>query len=295
MIRGMTGFGRSSREQAGAKVSVEIRTVNHRYCEIQLRLHRSLAALEPSLRRRISSRVGRGRADVAIRWERLDGETGKVTVNRAMVDGILAGAEVLRAEYGLEGALDVATVLGFPDVITTRSQEDEIGEENIRLLEQAVDEALDRVDEMRREEGRVIAADLGPRLERIQSRRQEIAGRAGEIPQQIRRRLEKRLGDLLPRDSRLDPGRLEQEVAVLADRADITEELVRLDGYVTQALSVLTEDGTGNGRRLDFLVQEMYREVNTVGAKAGDGQISRAVVDLKQELERVREQVQNVA
>jgi len=295
MIRGMTGFGRSSREQSGAKVSVEIRTVNHRYCEIQLRLHRSLAALEPSLRRRISSRVGRGRADVVIRWERLDGDPGQVTVNRAMVEGILAGAEVLRAEYGLEGALDVATVLGLPDVITTRSHEDEIGEENVRLLEQAVDEALDRVDEMRREEGRVIAADLGPRLERIQSRRQDIAGRAGEIPQQFRRRLEKRLGDLLPGDSRLDPGRLEQEVAVLADRADITEELVRLDGYVTQALSVLTDDGTGNGRRLDFLVQEMYREVNTVGAKAGDGQISSAVVDLKQELERVREQVQNVA
>jgi guanylate kinase len=270
MIRGMTGFGRSSREQAGSKVSVEIRTVNHRYCEIQLRLHRSLAALEPSLRRRIAARVGRGRADVAIRWERLDGEPFKLAINRPMVEGILAGAESLRAEYGLEGTLDLATVLRFPDVMTTRSEEEEIGQENARLLEEAVDEALDRVDEMRRDEGRVIAADLGPRLEQIQRRRQEMAGRAGEIPQQIRRRLEKRLGDLLPADSRLDPGRLEQEAAVLADRADITEELVRLEGYIEQALAVLTDGGTGNGRRLDFLVQEMLREVNTIGAKAGE-------------------------
>jgi uncharacterized protein (TIGR00255 family) len=295
MIRGMTGFGRSSREEAGSKFSVEVRTVNHRYCELQLRLPRALAALEPALRRQITARVGRGRVDAVVRWERLDGESGTVAVNHTAIKGILAAAEVLRGDYGIEGRLDLATILGMSDVMTIRSREEEIGKETVRALEETMGEALDRLDEMRRTEGEIIAADLAPRLERIQEWRQEMAGRAGEIPQQIRRRLEKRLGDLLPEAAHLDAGRLEQEVAVLADRADITEELVRLEGYVNQAVSVLREGGTGNGRRLDFLVQEMYREVNTVGAKAGDGRISSTVVDLKQELEKVREQVQNIA
>jgi uncharacterized protein (TIGR00255 family) len=295
MIRGMTGFGRSSREHAGLRASVEIRTVNHRYCEVHLRLPRQLAGQESLLRRRVSTCVGRGRADVFIRLERDEGDLCQVQVNRSLVEGLMAGAESLKGAFGVHGEADLQTLLHFPEVITIRPQDEELAGAEIRLVEKALEEALAGADEMRREEGRVIAADLGPRLDRVEEQRREIAARAAKIPEGIRQRLDKRLRDLLPSDVPLDSGRLEQEVAVLAERADITEEIVRLKGYIEQAGRVLKNDGTGNGRRLDFLLQEMYREINTVGSKASDAEIGSAVIEIKQELERIREQVQNIA
>ncbi len=295
MIRGMTGYGRSSREVAGLTIAVEVRTVNHRYSEVQLRMPRALAAEEAALRRHIGERLGRGRADVTIRLDRAGGEPCEVELSRAFVAGLLQAADVLKKEFALPGSLRVETVLGFPDAVTARPVDAGFGDDERAALVAAVDEALHGVDAMRLEEGRVMEADLRGRLATVGRLNEAIRQRAGELPGLARARLAQRLEALLAGDARLDEGRLEQEVAILADRCDVTEELVRLAGYVEQAAAILDDGGESHGRRLDFLLQEMNREINTIGSKAGDAEMGGLVVDVKQELERIREQVQNIA
>jgi uncharacterized protein (TIGR00255 family) len=296
MILGMTGYGRGQREQSGLSVAVEVRTVNHRFADVQLRMPRALASLEPALKRSIGQKIGRGRADVHVRLEYSQGKPSRVEINHSLVAGLVDAAARLRDELGVEGALEVATILRFPEAVSTSSGQDELDEQAHDLVRQVIDEALDAVQAMRRTEGELIVADLAPRLAQVDALRQSIAGRAKLVPEEARLRLEQRLEELTPQSATLAPGRLEAEVALLADRSDITEELVRLGGYIEQTgelLSRSTEDI--NGRRFDFLLQELNREINTIGSKASDTSIGTDVVELKQELERIREQVQNVA
>ena len=295
MILGMTGYGRGQREQSGLSVAVEVRTVNHRFADVQLRMPRTLASLEPELKRSIGQTIGRGRADVFVRLEHAQGKPSQVEINSSLVAGLVEAASRLRDELGVEGALDVPTVLRFPEAVSTRTGQEELDDEARGLVRDVINEAVAAVQDMRRAEGALIVADLAPRLARVDELRQSIAGRAAQVPEEARQRLEQRLEELLPQSSTLAPGRLEAEVALLADRSDITEELVRLAGYIEQTgelLSRSTEDI--NGRRFDFLLQEMNREINTIGSKASDAGIGTDVVELKQELERIREQVQNV-
>jgi len=295
MILGMTGYGRGQREQSGLSVAAEIRTVNHRFADVQLRMPRTLAALEPEFRRSIGQRLGRGRADVFVRLEYPQGRPCRVEINHSLVTGLVEASTRLREDLGVEGALDLATVLRFPDAVSTRTGQDEPDEQAHDLVREAIDEALAAVLVMRAAEGALIVSDLEPRLARVEELRQAIEQRAAVVPDEARRRLEQRLEELIPQGAGLAPGRLEAEVALLADRADITEELVRLGGYVQQTRELLTSSRDDvNGRRFDFLLQELNREVNTIGSKAGDSSIGTDVVELKQELERIREQVQNV-
>jgi uncharacterized protein (TIGR00255 family) len=219
-----------------------------------------------------------------------------VEINTALVSGLKDAAARLRDELGLSGELDVATALRFPEAVTTRSTGIEANDDVRALVRETVDEALTAVHAMRRQEGEMILSDLLPRLDRIGELRGEIEERAARIPSEARRRMEERLSELLSEGMELDPGRLEQEVALLADRTDTTEELVRLAGYVQQTRDLLTAAGEDiNGRRCDFLLQEMNREINTIGSKSGEVRIGTLVVEIKQELERIREQVQNIA
>ncbi|MCZ6599224.1 MAG: YicC family protein [Acidobacteria bacterium] len=296
MILGMTGFGRGQREKEGLSVAVEVRTVNHRFAEIQMRMPRSLAALEPDLRRQVSARIGRGRAEVSVHLEHASGDPCQVQINTALVSGLQDAAVRLRDKLGISGELDVATALRFPDAVTIRSTGVEADDEVRALVSETLDEALAAVHAMRRQEGEMILSDLLPRLDRIVELHGAIEERAAQIPSDARRRMEQRLAELLSEGMELDPGRLEQEVALLADRTDTTEELVRLAGYLQQTRDLLTTAGEDtNGRRCDFLLQEMNREVNTIGSKSGEVRIGTLVVEIKQELERIREQVQNIA
>ena len=295
MILGMTGYGRGQREQSGLSVAAEIRTVNHRFADVQLRMPRTLAALEPELRRSIGQRLGRGRADVSVRLEYTQGRPCRVEINHSLVTGLVEASTRLREDLGVEGVLDLATVLRFPEAVSTRTGQDEPDVQAHGLVREAIDEALVAVQGMRAAEGALIVSDLEPRLARVEELRQAIERRAAVVPDEARRRLEQRLEELIPQGAGLAPGRLEAEVALLADRSDITEELVRLAGYVQQTRELLTSSRDDvNGRRFDFLLQELNREVNTIGSKAGDSSIGTDVVELKQELERIREQVQNV-
>jgi uncharacterized protein (TIGR00255 family) len=295
MILGMTGYGRGQREQSGLSVAAEIRTVNHRFADVQLRMPRTLAALEPELRRSIGQRLGRGRADVFVRLEYPQGRPCRVEINDSLVTGLVEASTRLREDLGVKGALDLATVLRFPEAVSTRTGQDEPDDQAHGLVREAIDVALAAVQAMRAAEGALIVSDLEPRLARVEELRQAIEQRAAVVPDEARRRLEQRLEELIPQGAGLAPGRLEAEVALLADRSDITEELVRLAGYVQQTRELLTNSRDDvNGRRFDFLLQELNREVNTIGSKAGDSSIGTDVVELKQELERIREQVQNV-
>jgi uncharacterized protein (TIGR00255 family) len=296
MILGMTGYGRGQREQSGLSVSVEVRTVNHRFADVQLRMPRTLAPLEPALKRSIGQQIGRGRADVFVHLEYPRGKPYKVEINRSLVSGLQEAATQLRDDLHVQGSLDMATVLRFPEAVSTSTGQLDLDEEAHALVRAAIDEALAAVLAMRQAEGALIVADLVPRLNQIDALRQSIQEQAVQVPVEARRRLEQRLEELMPQGANLAPGRLEAEVALLADRSDITEELVRLAGYVQQTSELLGNSSDDvNGRRFDFLLQEMNREVNTIGSKAGDSRIGADVVELKQELERVREQVQNLA
>ena len=290
----MTGYGRSVTEDNGLRVTVEVRTVNHRYGDVRFRLPRAVGGAEGDLRRRVSSRVRRGRADIAIDVQTLEAASGAAQLNRDAVQALLAAARHLRDDFGLPGELEVATVLRFPDVLGAALPDETPDPRLLPLIEAGLDRALDSVDSMRLEEGRTIATDVRGRLEVLARLRGELAARSLEIPTLARQRLERRITELLPQGTRTDPGRLEQEVALLADRADVTEELVRLGGFIEQAAAVLDGRDGDAGRRLDFLMQEMNRETNTLGAKAADAEMGARVVDLKLEIERIREQVQNV-
>lgn len=295
MILGMTGYGRGQREQSGLSVAVEIRTVNHRFADVQLRMPRALAGMEPALRRSIGRQIGRGRADVFVRLEYAQGRPCRVEINHSLVAGLAEASARLRDDLGVEGVLDLATVLRFPDAVSTRTGQDEPDDQAQNLVSEAIDDALAAVRAMRCAEGALIVSDLEPRLAQVEVLRHSIEQRAALVPGEARRRLEQRLEELTPQGANLAPGRLEAEVALLADRSDITEELVRLAGYIAQAADLLANSREDvNGRRFEFLLQEVNREVNTIGSKAGDSRIGTDVVELKQELERIREQVQNV-
>ena len=293
MIHGMTGFGRSATEEPEVRIAVEVRTVNHRYAEVALRLPRHLLYLENRLRRRVAKRLGRGRADVSIHVDRVGGEPCRLTLNEAVVEGLLEVQEALCSRFGLPGELTPESVLRFPDALESRPATQDLSDAELEALESTLDTALVAVEAMRLEEGQMIAEDLAGRLATVGRLRDEIEERVRKAPEALSRRLQEKLAGLLPEGVPVDPDRLAQEVALLADRADVSEELVRLSGYLRQARKVL--DGDGAGKRLEFMLQEMNRETNTIASKVSDSEVGTRVVDIKLELERMREQVQNIA
>lgn len=294
MIRSMTGYGRARFAVADAAFEVEIRTVNHRYLDARVKLPRPLAAFEGAVKTRIQGRLGRGKVDMSVSMGA--GESGgpRVEIDRGAAEQYLAAAGEL-AKGGVAGALDVSTLLSLPGV--SRFVEPELPEAQLeKALGGAVDEALSRVDEMRAAEGKALDEDLRGRLERVAELGSRLGGRSGVVQEAVREKLRKRTAQLQQETGVIDEGRLHHEIVIAADRLDITEETVRLSSHVDQFRSVLAEAGPGSpvGRRLDFLLQEMGREANTIGSKGNDAPIAHDVVELKTELERIREQVQNV-
>ncbi|MFQ5718755.1 MAG: YicC/YloC family endoribonuclease [Acidobacteriota bacterium] len=294
-LQGMTGFGRSSHEGETLRIGVEIRTVNHRFCEVMIRLPRHLAHLETRLRRRIGDRLMRGRADVSIQIERLDGKTHRLALNNEVVGGLLEIQETLQTRFGLGGELSIDAVVRIPDVVTVASVDDELSATEMAELEATVGRAVDAAVSMRADEGRMIAADLAARLATVASLRDQVEAEAGRGPELLSRRLRERLAEALPDETAVDESRLAHEVALLAEKCDVSEELVRLLGYLDQAREALSTGGAGTGKRLEFMLQEMNRETNTVASKAAGTAIGPRVVEIKTELERMREQVLNLA
>jgi uncharacterized protein (TIGR00255 family) len=290
MIRSMTGFGAGRGSAGGEDVDVEIRSVNHKYCEVKARLPRELSALEHEVAKTVKERLARGGVDVTVRRATAGGGLAP-RVDVALAESYARVYAELQARLGLPGTFTLADILSAEGVL--RLEERAVSPEAItEALRAALAVALDALVGMRAREGQALARDLATRLDTVES----LVGRVGELsPRAIdlyRERLEERIAEL-SRGIALDPARLAQEVALFADRTDVAEEITRLQSHLAQvrALLALPEPA---GRKLDFLVQEMHREVNTIGSKSQSAEIATIVVSLKAEIERMREQVQNV-
>jgi uncharacterized protein (TIGR00255 family) len=294
VIHSMTGFGRASLPVDACAFQVEVRSVNHRYLDVRVRLPRLLAGLEAEVRGRVQRRFGRGKLEVAVLSPE-GASPARLEIDLEAAREYARAAQRLRETDGLEGGLDVASVLGLPGV--ARFVEPEFGEEELgRALAAALDSALDSVEAMRAAEGAALERDLRARIGRVGELVGALEERGGAVQEAVRGRLAKRTEQLARETGLYDEARLHQEVAIAAERMDVTEELVRLRSHLEQFHGIIDSGGPGTpvGRRLDFLLQELGREANTIGAKAADASIAHTVVELKAELERLREQVQNV-
>ncbi|HYX29190.1 MAG TPA: YicC/YloC family endoribonuclease [Pyrinomonadaceae bacterium] len=292
-MKSMTGFGRANVTADALTVAVEIKTVNNRFLDIHLRIGQDLAPLEMDIRKLISSRLSRGRVDLSINLER----TGNTTyeINRNLIGGYIQALREIQREFNLSGDIDINTVMRLPGALgQVRTGFDESTAQNVL---RAIGEALDDLERMRASEGDALAQEMRVRLAKIEAEIPIIEDAAAGIVDSYRQRVQKRVNELLARGDNqmieLDAGRLAQEVAYLADRSDITEELARLRSHVEQFRLAIDTD-TEVGKRLDFLLQELNREANTVLSKSTDLTIKDAGLAIKAEIEKLREQVQNV-
>lgn len=291
MALSMTGFGRGEVTTEVGTIVVEMKTVNHRYLDIAIRAPKEFNSLEENMRGVIRQALARGRVDVFVRFTPSLEQAPTVTVNLALAKAYLAQVQVLQEEVELQGQLTPRELLELPQVV--RLDEPVLDPELLQVpLVEVTQAALARLTEMREQEGWRLVSDMRERLATLTELLAAVAERSPEVVTEYRQKLTQRLQDMLP-EGMLDEARLAQEVALLADRACITEEIVRLRSHFAQFEALLGRE-EAIGRQLDFLVQEMNREINTIGSKANDAKIARLVVEMKSELEKIREQTQNI-
>ena len=292
MIRSMTGFGAGRAEQGGEALGVEVRAVNGKFCDVKPRLPRELAALETEVTRIVKSRVQRGVVDVAVRRE--SGAAGRGTEPRIDLPLAAAYTKVLRdmkASLGLSGEPGVNEIAALDGVLSLGESPPDLAAATV-ALQSALGAALDALEVMRLKEGAALSADVSARIDSAEKSIAAIQQLSPASVEAFRDRLTARVAEL-SRGLPLEPARLSQEVALFADRVDVAEELTRLGSHLVQLRALLATDAPA-GRRLEFLLQEVNREVNTIGSKAQHAGIAGHVVEIKAELERLREQVQNV-
>lgn len=292
MIRSMTGYGRGEAVQDGYRAVAELKSVNHRYAEINVRMSRDLLAFEEPVKRLVAEKIRRGRVELYITFEQLSGNAPVVEIDEQLAREIKRIAGRLADELGMEAGLSIAQLLQFEGVIRIR-QADADPERVERVINRAVAGAVQGLLDMRTREGEQLAADFLERLGKLGGLVERMAERSPLVAEDYRERLYRRLQDWLDGQAELDESRLVTEVAIFAERANIDEELVRLRSHIKQFADALQVEEPV-GRKLDFLVQEMNREVNTIGSKANDLTLSRLVVEAKSVLEQIREQAQNV-
>jgi len=295
-IRSMTGYAQSRAEENGLALRVSIRSVNHRFLDLHVRLPEGWEPLEPRLRQKVRQHVRRGHVDVTLRVE----ATGPIAVqlNQALAAAYARAAQELSKEFGAPQAIDFVALMRLPGVVAGAglpSEEDV--ERAAALIDRCLDDALGRLDEMRSTEGATLAAEMHERLHKITGHAQQIEGLAATLRPEFARRLNERLADLLG-NTVMDPARLAQEAAMLAERSDITEEVARLRSHLKQFDGLLESDPEA-GKKLDFLLQEMQRESNTMlsktpGVESQGLAITDLALEVKAEIERLREQMQNV-
>ena len=295
MILSMTGFGRASVRLESRGFDVEVKSVNHRHLDARVRVPRILSACEADLRARIQQKLGRGKVDLTVATSADGSASARVEFDRSVAAEYARVARELGDVDGVEGRLTLDTLIGLPGVARLAEPEVPAGE-LLEALLGGVDRALDALVEMRASEGQSIERDLMSRLDRVEALAESVDLRSGLVGDAARDRLRKRTEQLRLETGLLDEARLHQEIVMAADRLDVTEEIVRLRSHIEQFREIVKSGGVGSpvGRRLEFLLQEFGREANTIGSKGADAPIAHDVVELKTELERIREQVLNV-
>lgn len=288
----MTGFGRATVAEHNFSITVELKTVNNRFLDVNLRMSNELQSLESDIKRMIGNRLSRGRVDVNLQYERNDETTYEL--NRPLITGFLSAMRSMKDEFQLSGEPDLNVIARLPNVIVP-SKSDAIPE-FFAAIETVFAAALDDLEKMREKEGGLLAEELSSRLNNIEGRLPAIENEASKVSDEFLERLTKRIDDMLSRSESqisVDQGRLAQEVAYLADRADISEEITRLQTHIEHFRSIMGED-KDVGKRLDFLTQELNREANTVTSKTNNMVVKENALAIKSEIEKIREQVQNI-
>ena len=291
MTMSMTGYGRFQQVTDGHDITVEIRSVNHRYFECAVRTPRNYGYLEEKLKTYLQSRISRGKIEVGVFIQIVEGPSAEVQINQALAKEYLEALRAMGTELGIRDDITVSSMTRFTDIFTVlKVQEDEayIWE----LVKQAADEAVSRFLEMRRTEGERMKKDILDRAACIQTMVEQVKERSPETVRQYQDRLYQKLREILE-DRQIEEQRILTEAAIFADRIAVDEETVRLESHLSALREILASDGAV-GRKLDFLVQEMNREANTIGSKAQDIEIARTVVNIKAEIEKIREQIQNI-
>lgn len=289
-MKSMTGYGRCHIEEDGREMTVEVKSVNHRFLDISYRLSRALSFLDDAVRKGVGARVARGHVDVFVIYANHRQDAKEVHVDTALALAYQKAVAELSASLGREEELPLSDYTRLPDVLTVQEKEED--QQTVRaLFERALSGALDGLVAMREQEGERMRADILEKIGNIESIRDGVAERAPLVVAEYRDKLHQRIAALT--EGEIDEARLITEVAIFADRAAIDEELVRLLSHAA-AIRETVELAEPVGRKLDFLVQELNREVNTIGSKASDTTIAQAVVKAKGEIEKLREQVQNI-
>jgi len=293
MIRSMTGFGKAEIVCGGKKVAVEMKSLNHRYLEVSLRSPTVLAPFEIEIKKKIGEQCSRGRIEVGIRIDNgEEGEQeGQLALNMPRLRAYHALLTQLREELGLPDPVTLRMMTGFRDAFVLR-EADAAEVLTWDILEKVLQEAMETLTRMREIEGEALKKDLIQRVDVVKEALAGVGLRAPAVVLDYRRRLSERIRELTY-GMAVDEARLCQEVAIMAEKSDITEEIVRLESHMEQFVDLL-EKGDSIGRKVDFLLQEMNREANTIGSKSGDGEIARLVIEIKSELSKIREQVQNI-
>lgn len=293
MIKSMTGFGRGEFSDGKRNVTVEIRTVNHRYCDIAVRMPRRYSFAEDKVRKTIRGKISRGKADVSILVENITESDVTIRLNEPVADQYIENLNRLKNEFRLDGEISLSLIAQMPEVLKQIPDvEDE--DEMTRCILTPVMQAVENLEEMRAAEGRKLAQDLLMRADLIRELVSRIEVKADDVPREYAKRLRDRIGELLGGSVEIPEDRIMVEAAIFADKCNITEELTRLKSHMDQMKTIITESSGADGKKLDFLVQEMNREANTIGSKANNLEITSLMLQIKAEIEKIREQVQNI-
>ena len=291
MVKSMTGYGRAVETVNGREFTVELRSVNNRYLDCSVKLPRSLSFAEEAVKQAVKATISRGKVDVFISIRSEGAADVKVTLNAAMVEGYLAAMKQMVTDYGVQDDISVSVISRMPEVFTV--EKPEVDEEQLLAdLMSVVCKALANYDAMRAAEGKALEADLRSRGNTILDLVAQVEAGNGQTVIDYRTRLENKLREVLA-NTAIDESRILTEAAIFADKVAVDEETVRLRSHLEQMNQMLTTGGA-IGRKLDFLLQEMNREANTIGSKCSDVRLARIVVDIKAELEKIREQTQNI-
>ena len=291
MINSMTGYGRVVALLDGRNIAVEAKSVNHRFLEISLRTPSALFPLEMEYKKKIGERFKRGRIDVSIRLEGEGADTSKVNLNLEIAHNYFDVLNRLKDEFHFQEPITLKSLTGFRDIFSPPS-ETQLSPDFLNEVEKTLQEALSMLGNMRQDEGLALYSDMQMRLKVITEIMETIRSRAPQVVLEYQKRLADRIKELTA-GLAIDDARLAQEVAIMADRCDITEELVRMQSHISQ-FEALLQSEDAEGKKIDFLLQEMNREINTIGSKSNDAEITRQVIEAKSELGKVREQAQNI-
>lgn len=291
MMRSMTGFGTETLTKDGKSLTVEIRSLNHRYCEINIRLPKKLYFLEHSIKNQIKNHLMRGKVDVFVTYQFADGTETNISYNRELAKKYVSEIQKMSVDLFLENDLSVSKILTLPDLFVSEEEDED---ENFleSFMTEVIEGAVRKVVAARETEGELLKADILKKLDEIERQSQLLPGLEIASVEEYRNRLTEKVSELLHGEG-IDEARIITETAIMADRLSVDEEIVRLQGHLLHMRSVLAEE-VGIGKKLDFIVQEMNREVNTISSKAVKMEMKNIAIELKNTIEKIREQIQNI-